>query len=177
MADRSPQGPADKTWQTWLRCRLRLFFMGPVRDAPAPGNFGDYEAGKKRRYDLFFAVNGGAFAVASWLWDDSKTIGALMLAPIGYGLAGFTWLMSLDLFAFGLGFRKFFGRPGRLVIIGLSTIIAAGWLLAASIPAWAAVPVSFMMALLAAVAACLCVEPDEEQGESQKQDQKSGKSP
>jgi hypothetical protein len=66
---------------------------------------------------------------------------------------------------------------GRLVIIGLSTIIAAGWLLAASFQAWAAVPVSFMMALLAAVAACLCAEPDEEQGESHKQDQKPGKSP
>jgi hypothetical protein len=34
-----------------------------------------------------------------------------------------------------------------------------------------------MMALLAAVAACLCAEPDEEQGESHKQDQKPGKSP
>jgi hypothetical protein len=66
---------------------------------------------------------------------------------------------------------------GRLVIIGLSTIIAAGWLLAASFQAWAAVPVSFMMALLAAVAACLCAEPDEEQSESHKQDQKPGKSP
>jgi hypothetical protein len=108
--------------------------------------------------------------VASWLWDDSKTVGALKLAPIGYGLAGFTWLMSLDLFAFGLGFRKFFGRPGRLVIIGLSTIIAAGWLLAASVPAWTAVAVSFAMALLAAVVACLCVDPDEEQVGSQKQD-------
>jgi hypothetical protein len=116
MADRSPQCFSDKTWQTWLRCRLRLFFMGPVRDAPAPGDFSVYEAGKKRRYELFFAVNGGAFAVASWLWDDSKTVGALKLAATGYGLAGFTWLMSLDLFAFGLGFRRFFGRAGRLVI-------------------------------------------------------------
>ena len=44
---------------------------------PPPGNFTDYEAGKKRRYELFFAVNGGAFAVASWLWDDFKTVGAL----------------------------------------------------------------------------------------------------
>jgi hypothetical protein len=34
-----------------------------------------------------------------------------------------------------------------------------------------------MMALLPAVAACLCGEPDEEQGESQKQDQEPGKSP
>jgi hypothetical protein len=97
--------------------------------------------------------------VASWLWDDSKTVGTLKLAQIGCGLAGFTWIMSLDLFAFGLGFRGFFGRPGRLVIIGLSTIIAAGWLLAASIPAWIALPLSLAVTLLMAVIACLCVAP------------------
>jgi hypothetical protein len=157
--------------------QLKLLVANPQPEASAPGEFSDYEDGKRRRYELFFAVNGGAFAVASWLLQDGHAVGGLRLTPIGYGLASFTWLMSLDLFAFGLAFRRFFGRPGRLVIIGLSTIIASGWLLAGSVPAWAAVPVSFAMALVAAVVACLCVDPDEERGESQKQDQKPGKSP
>lgn len=56
MADWSPQGPSDKMWQTWLRCRMRLLFLGPDREAAAPGIFSNYEAGKKQRYELFFAV-------------------------------------------------------------------------------------------------------------------------
>jgi hypothetical protein len=35
----------------------------------------------------------------------------------------------LDLFAFGLRFQAFFSLPGRLVIIGLASLLMSGWLL------------------------------------------------
>jgi hypothetical protein len=57
-----------------------------------------YEAGKKRRYDLLFAVNGGAFAIAQLLNNSpDKPLGGLSLPDLAIGMAVFTILMVWDI--------------------------------------------------------------------------------
>lgn len=117
------------------------------------GSVSDYESGKQRRYSLLFAVNGGAFAVVS-LWikslDDQDVddpsgepiLGALTQAQFGWGMALFCLLMFIDLWAFGWKHydatrssrETLFRWPGRLVLIGLSTLLISGWLLAMTGP-------------------------------------------
>jgi len=98
--------------------------------------FERYESGKKRRYELMFAVNGAAYALAIWAAKSAAgvidlRIGGLSATHIGWGMAGFNLLMCLDIYAFGRGFSPyFFHLPGRLVIIGLSALTMIGWLLA-----------------------------------------------
>ena len=68
-------------------------------------------------------------------------------------MAAFTAIMCLDLFAFGLRFREFFGLPGKLVIVGLTSLLMAGWLLAGKalplVSAWFFLPAAPPYALLA----------------------------
>jgi hypothetical protein len=98
-----------------------------------------YEQGKHRRYNLLFAVNGGAFAVAK-LFDDSA-LGDLTLQQLSLGLALFTIVMILDIFMFGQNMRKIqnmrekrpalglFGWQGKLVLILIGGLIVTGWTL------------------------------------------------
>jgi hypothetical protein len=61
-----------------------------------------YEEGKKRRYGLLFAVNGGAFAIAQLLNSTgNKLLGDLSLAHLAIGMGIFTILMVWDIYAFG----------------------------------------------------------------------------
>lgn len=83
-------------------------------------------------------------------------------------MAAFAAIMCLDLFAFGLRFRTFFGLPGKLVIVGLTSLLMSGWLLAGNalhlVSAWFFLPSEPPYALLApgliavlmALLACLC---------------------
>lgn len=99
-----------------------------------------YEAGKKRRYELLFAVNGGAFAIAKLLTGSENTaqvLGHLTLAHLAIGMILFTALMCFDIFTFGENMRdrylrgEVFGRPGQIVLVSLGILISSGWLLAA----------------------------------------------
>jgi hypothetical protein len=60
----------------------------------------DYEAGKRRRYELPFAVNGGAYALAIWLAGETRDpplqIGGLTAQHIGLGMAA-SWYPSMRL--------------------------------------------------------------------------------
>ena len=147
--------------------KLHLLFSGPEAREGKGQCFKDYEAGKRRRYELLFAVNGGAFALAGWLADGnayrSIRIGGLEAHHIGLGMAAFVAIMCLDLFAFGLRFREFFGLPGKLVIFGLGSLLIAGWLLAGGVlpgarPSALLLPV--LVAVIMALIACICARKD-----------------
>ena len=103
-----------------------------------------YEQGKHRRYNLLFAVNGGAFTVAQLFTEPKKTgpfIGYLTLWQISLGLALFSIVMVLDIFMFGQNMRKvqdmrdkrpalgLFGWQGKLVLILIGGLLVTGWTL------------------------------------------------
>jgi hypothetical protein len=119
--------------------------QGPFDDEAFRGAFKLYEDGKHRRYELLFAVNGGAFAVAKLFSGANATpnfLGGLSLREVACGLAAFTVLMCLDIGVFGLRMRRAIEKPattwdkgifslwGAGVLIGIGFLIVAGWLLA-----------------------------------------------
>lgn len=156
--------------------KLRLLVSGAEGQAGEPQSFANYEDGKRRRYELLFAVNGGAYALVIWLAGETRSqpieIGGLMAHHIGLGMASFAAIMCLDLFAFGLKFRAFFGLPGKLVIVGLTSLLMSGWLLAGSAlglaSAWFFLPAEppyalfapVLIAVLMALLACICARID-----------------
>jgi hypothetical protein len=103
-----------------------------------------YEDGKKRRYDLLFAVNGGVFAVINGV----KALGAadipgLRHDRIAFGMILLTALFGYDIWQFGMRMRKkaqdgelpasegMFANAGRIVLCGICAVLIAGWSLAA----------------------------------------------
>jgi len=97
-------------------------------------SFRAYEEGKHRRYNLLFAVNGGAFAVAK-LFAQQKAcvLGNLTLPQLGIGMTFFTIVLVLDIFMFGQKMRNnylpnAFGWQGKSVLIGIGLLIALGWI-------------------------------------------------
>lgn len=101
-----------------------------------PKEFQTYENGKQRRYNLLFAVNGGAFAVAKIIDPESGLPGQLSMQSIALGMIAFTLIMSLDILAFGLKMRGYretsgtFGPIGATVLFVLCVILSGGWTLA-----------------------------------------------
>jgi hypothetical protein len=69
--------------------------------------FTAYESGKHRRYELLFAVNGGAFALAMIQLEPNKQeaamvfLGRLTLDDLALGMIAFTLIMAFDIAAFG----------------------------------------------------------------------------
>ena len=104
-----------------------------------PESYRIYEEGKQRRYNLLFAVNGGAFALAKFMADkDAPTaaLGDLKLSYLCCGMAVFTIFMSLDIFIFGEKMRKMylpdvFRLPGKFLLFLIGVLICAGWVLVA----------------------------------------------
>lgn len=101
-----------------------------------PESFSAYEDGKHRRYQLLFAVNGGAFAVAKLFasQETSRILGSLTLRQLSIGMILFTVVMTVDIFMFGTKMRKKylpddFGWQGKAVLILIGLIICVGWLL------------------------------------------------
>lgn len=97
-----------------------------------------YEEGKKPRYGLLFAVNGGAFAIAQLLNSTgNKLLGDLSLAHLAIGMGIFTLLMVWDIYAFGEKMRdrhlgeEVFGLEGKAVLLLLGLLIVSGWFLVA----------------------------------------------
>jgi hypothetical protein len=112
-----------------------------------------YLDGKMRRYSLLFAVNGGSFAILKLFSTDGgfELPGAITKEMIAAGAIVFTILMLADLWAYASGMRrlevcwvaceKVSARPdvrvgsftwrGRLILLGMSTLIVSGWTLAA----------------------------------------------
>jgi hypothetical protein len=109
-----------------------------------------YIDGKMKRYNLLWAVNGGAFAVARLLplgrgaaagtaaALPDAVIGGLSLRALAVGASIFTVVMCADIWMFGQMMRReyfggtmVFGTPGRLVLGLIGALIVSGWLLAA----------------------------------------------
>jgi hypothetical protein len=100
--------------------------------------YSHYEAGKKRRYELLFSINGGAFAIAKLLVDPKNTkqvLGNLTLTHLAIGMILFTMVMVWDIFEFGWGMRdkylrhRAFQKQGIAVLFLLGALIIGGWLL------------------------------------------------
>jgi len=110
------------------------------------GLFKGYEDGKHRRYNLLFAVNGGAFAVAKLLGERGTAgVGNLTTSHLAVGMIIFTAIMGFDIFMFGRKMRKqsmpdsqpdsqktslwtgLFGWEGRFVVVAISILISVGW--------------------------------------------------
>jgi len=103
-----------------------------------PETFKAYEDGKHRRYQLLFAVNGGAFAVAKLFAapEASSVLGSLTLRQLAIGMVLFTIVMTVDIFIFGEKMREnylrnAFGPAGKVVLMLIGTLICAGWILVA----------------------------------------------
>jgi hypothetical protein len=101
-----------------------------------------YENGKHRRYTLLFAVNGGAFAIVSFLLKGDTNQETLpLLLGIGPVMALFSAAMGFDIDDFGKKLRNFggalelFGGKGRLVLLVISLALVAVWLAAAAVGA------------------------------------------
>jgi hypothetical protein len=111
--------------------------MSP-EEKKVPESFKSYEDGKHRRYNLLFAVNGGAFAIAKLLDEKNGAVvlGDLSLRHLSLGMILFTIVMVVDIFIFGEKMRTTylpgaFGWEGKTVLVLLGILISAGWFLVA----------------------------------------------
>lgn len=106
--------------------------------------FEAYENGKHRRYNLLFAVNGGAFAVAKLL-GEKGAVGLLTPLALALGMIAFTAIMTFDIAVFGWKMREkeqpdktkrkpregMFALPGWIVLGAIWLLLTAGWVLVA----------------------------------------------
>jgi hypothetical protein len=101
---------------------------------------GTYIDGKIKRYNLIFAVNGGAFALAKLLTDTTteKILGKLTLQHLAIGAIAFTFLMWFDIWLWGENMRtgyfngkEVFQWRGKAILSLLASLLIIGWLLAA----------------------------------------------
>jgi len=111
--------------------------MSPGDPFPAEA-FKAYENGKHRRYELLFAVNGGAFAIAKIFADKdpAMVLRHLSLRDLSLGMILFTIVMVTDIFLFGQKMRSSylpgaFGLQGKIVLVAIGVLICAGWWLVA----------------------------------------------
>ena len=106
-----------------------------------------YIEGKMKRYNLLFAVNGGAFAIARLMLPANNTalsgqpdllLGGLSLDMLAIGAALFTIIMCVDIWMFGKMMRTdffngttVFAAPGRAILVCIGALLIGGWLLVA----------------------------------------------
>ncbi len=78
------------------------------RFASFESGFTAYENGKHRRYELLFAVNGGAFTVAKLFTDQDALylLGSLSIQGLAFVMIVFTVAMFVDILIFGLRMRE-----------------------------------------------------------------------
>jgi hypothetical protein len=107
--------------------------------------FKAYEDGKQRRYNLLFAVHGGAFVLAKLMTPEKPSIGWLTIRCLAGGMVLFTGLMGRDIWTFGekmrgvwilttdpaVAYAAPFGDPGKRVLFGLCGLLVLAWVLAA----------------------------------------------
>src|SRR4051794_3119240 len=99
-----------------------------------------YEDGKHRRYELLFAVNGGAFAIGKLFADNSaeRFLKHLSLNQVAVSMIVFTVMMWIDIAVFGSRMRKESGDTGRWdgtfsmsgkILLGvICLLIIGGWI-------------------------------------------------
>lgn len=132
--------------------------------------FSLYQEGKMKRYGLLFSVNGGAYAVVTWVAEHPET--ARGAAPpftrvaIAVSLAAslFTALMFVDVWMFGRMMKDnapddgltYFGGHGKAVLATIAAILTGAWMVvldSSPLPSLAAVPVCALAAAIAWIAA------------------------
>jgi hypothetical protein len=105
-----------------------------------------YEEGKHRRYELLFAVNGGAFIIAKLFADkdvDAAKLGFLDPGLIALAMIVFTIVMGVDIYWFGIRMHaeldgeqqqlertskyETFGDKGRWVLFLIIATLALAW--------------------------------------------------
>jgi hypothetical protein len=87
--------------------------------------FGAYEAGKARRYQLLFAVNGGALAIANVAPAAWRNV------LLGFLMSYFTVIMVKDIHTFGERFRSydlgFYGDSGEHLLRHIRFVLLVAW--------------------------------------------------
>ena len=123
---------------------------------------GTYIDGKIKRYNLMFAVNGGAFALGKLIKTSATAniLGGLSLTHLATGAIAFTFLMWFDIWLWGESMRKgYFGGKevfqwrGKAILCLLSSLLIAGWLLAVS-PWTIAILIFASLSILGALLIC-----------------------
>ena len=97
-----------------------------------------YIDGKIKRYNLMFAVNGGAFALAKLLdTKEGRILGQLTPKHLAIGAVAFTFLMWFDIWLWGENMRvgyfngkEVFQWRGKAILSLLASLLIIGWLLA-----------------------------------------------
>jgi hypothetical protein len=98
-----------------------------------------YIDGKMKRYDLLFAVNGGAFVIAKL---GPEQLGYLDVPTIAIGAILFTIVMTVDIWLFAQGIKQdFFAKTenvftlaGKIILLLLGALLILAWGLAAKLP-------------------------------------------
>jgi hypothetical protein len=106
-----------------------------------------YIEGKMKRYNLLFAVNGGAFAIARLMLPTGSIaqsgqpelgLGGLNLKTLAIGAVFFTIVMCVDIWRFGQMMRGdfFSGKTvfsvlGRIILGSIGVLLIGGWVLVA----------------------------------------------
>lgn len=97
-----------------------------------------YESGKSRRYNLLFAVNGGTFAIVSFLLAEVGSSTPFIEVFIPVMCLAFIWFsvcMTEDIKKFGCTMRKLdnreegkvFGNEGQSLLCQIKFILVLAW--------------------------------------------------
>jgi len=97
-----------------------------------------YIDGKMKRYDLLFAVNGGAFVIGKL---DPAKLGNLTIDTLALGAMIFTVVMTVDIWVFAQGLKQDFFEPcdnvftwiGKMILMLLGSLLVVAWGLAAKL--------------------------------------------
>jgi hypothetical protein len=105
--------------------------------------YNTYQDGKMKRYTLLFSINGGAYAIVTWVAEHmgaaERISRAASLKPIAVVVAIaaslFTALMCVDLWLFGRMMKKagtgvdlvYFGEHGKAVLASIVLILLVAW--------------------------------------------------
>lgn len=119
---------------------------------------GNYIDGKLKRYNLLFAVNGGAFAIVQVLGECGRVpVGALQLGHLALGAMTFTGVMVFDIYAFATLMQdkylpnEAFQRVGQVVLGLLGSLLVVGWYLVEPTRVAALVLAALIVAEVAAI--------------------------
>ena len=118
-----------------------------------------YIDGKMKRYSLLFSVNGGAFAIIKFSSKNGDItnfeMGTIELHYLAFGAILFTFLIFIDIWAWGSFMREnyhleksAFTIKGKLILIGLSSLLVYVWLFGGIYPAFPSIQNQFIAVLL-----------------------------
>jgi hypothetical protein len=128
-----------------------------TRDQDKLAGMRTYIDGKMKRYDLLFAVHGGAFVIAKL---EPQQLGNLNTPTLALGAMLFTIIMTVDIWVFAQGLKQDFFEArdnvftwiGKMILLALGALLIIAWALAAQL-AWYWIVVAVLVLGGATVAA------------------------